>query len=485
MTWDTRPAWQNGRVEQTTVHETVSKLWAEEVLPSLSGLVRIPALSQAFDPDWAANGHLAAAVEHVRGWIAERGLPGAELEVVRLEDRAPVLLVDVPATPGAEDRGTVLLYGHLDKQPPVGGWSEGLGPWNPVVRGEKLYGRGAADDGYAGYAATTALEAVHAGGGAHARAVVLLETGEESGSPDLPAYLDHLAARLGDVSLVVCLDSGGNDYERLWLTTSLRGLAHLNVTVQVLESAQHSGLASGIVPSSFRVLRQLLDRLEDSATGEIKLAELNVEIPPNRLAEAAATAESAPGAMKTAFPLVDGMRPVSDDETELLLNNSWRPTLSVIGASGFPEPADAGNVLRDATTLALSFRLPPTADSAAALSAIERALTTDVPYGAKVTLSGVEHAGGWNAPEPSPWLSEALEKVSDQVFGAPWRGSGLGGSIPFMGLLAEKYPRAQFVVTGALGPDSNAHVPDEWLHLGQAQRVTEAIAHMLDAHARG
>ncbi|MTD58333.1 M20/M25/M40 family metallo-hydrolase [Amycolatopsis pithecellobii] len=472
-------------VEQTNVRETVARLWETDVLPSLSELVRIPALSQAFDPDWAANGHLASAVGHVRGWVAGRRLPGATLDVVSVEGRSPALLIDVPATPGAEDRGTVLLYGHLDKQPPVGGWSEGLGPWQPVVRGEKLFGRGAADDGYAGYAATTALEAVHAAGGSHARSVILLETGEESGSPDLPVYLEHLSARLGEVSLVICLDSGGNDYERLWLTTSLRGLAQVHVTVRVLESAQHSGLASGVVPSSFRVLRQLLDRIEDAETGAIKLAELNVEIPANRLAEVQATAAVAPGTMRTAFPLVAGMRPVSDDEVELMLNNSWRPTLSVTGAAGFPEPANAGNVLRDSTTLALSLRLPPTADSAAALKAVGEALTTDVPYGARVELAGVEHAGGWNAPDAAPWLAAVLEKVSTEVFGAPWRSVGLGGSIPFMGLLAEKYPRAQFLVTGALGPDSNAHVPDEWLHLGQARRITETVAHTLDAHARG
>lgn len=486
MTCDTvARRWQNDRVEQTTVRETVSNLWETDVLPSLSELVRIPALSPAFDADWALNGHLAAAVEHVRGWIAGRRLPGATLDVVRLDGRSPVLLVDVPATPGAEDRGTVLLYGHLDKQPPVGGWSEGLGPWQPVVRDGKLFGRGSADDGYAGYAATAALEAVHAAGGQHARSVVLLETGEESGSPDLPAYLEHLSARLGEVSLVICLDSGGNDYERLWLTTSLRGLVQVHVTVRVLRSAQHSGLASGIVPSSFRVLRQLLDRIEDAETGEIKLAELNVRIPENRLAEARATAEVAPGAIKGAFPLIEGMRPVAEDDLELILNNGWRPTLSVIGAAGFPEPANAGNVLRDSTTLALSFRLPPTADSAAALNAVEKALTTDVPYGAHVELAGVEHATGWNAPDAAPWLAAVLDEVSDDVFGAPWRSVGLGGSIPFMGLLAENYPQAQFLVTGALGPDSNAHVPDEWLHLGQARRVTEAVARTLDAHARG
>ncbi|SDX27514.1 Acetylornithine deacetylase/Succinyl-diaminopimelate desuccinylase [Amycolatopsis xylanica] len=472
-------------MEQKTVRETVLTNWTDAVLPSLSGLVEIPALSPAFDASWQASGKLMAAIEHVREWITSRNLPGAKLDIIQLGERTPVLIVDVPATPGAEDKGTVLLYGHLDKQPPVGGWSEGLDPWKPVIRDGRLYGRGAVDDGYSGYAATTALEAVHAGGGAHARSVILLETAEESGSPDLPAYMEHLSERLGNVSLVVCLDAGGSDYDRLWLTTALRGMLHLSVTVRVLDSAQHSGMASGVVPSSFRILRQLLDRIEDSATGEIKLGELSVEIPANRLAEAEGLVAIAPGRIKTIFPLVEGMRPVADDDLELILNNTWRPTLSVIGASGMPEPADAGNVLRDSTTLTLSFRLPPTADAQAAMTALKKVLTEDVPYGAKVTLEDVQAENGWNAPAEAPWLTKALEQVSADVFGQPHGSAGMGGSIPFMGLLGELYPEAQFLVTGACGPDSNIHVPDEWLNIEFAKQVTEAVAYLLDAHAQG
>lgn len=472
-------------VEHEAVRTYVRQTWDRDILPSLSELVKIPALSPAFDSGWAASGHLATAIGHVRKWMESRAIPGASVEVVQLDGRSPVLLLDVPATSGAEDVGTVLLYGHLDKQPPVGGWSDGLGPWTPVLRDGRLYGRGSADDGYAAYAAAAALEAVRAAGGGHARAVVLLETGEESGSPDLPDYLDHLSERLGDISFVVCLDSGGFDYERLWLTTSLRGLAQVQVTVRVLRTAQHSGLASGAVPSSFRVLRVLLDRIENAVTGQILLPELTVRIPENRVREAEATAAVAPGAVRGTFPLAEGVRPVSENEVDLLLNTSWRPTLSVIGADGFPLPADAGNVLRTSSTLALSFRLPPTADSAAASAAVARALTTDVPYDAQVELIGIEHADGWHAPAAAPWLADALDGVSDTVFGAPWRSIGLGGSIPFMGLLGELYPEAQFLVTGALGSDSNAHVPDEWLHLAQAARVTEAVAHMLDAHSKG
>ncbi|HEX2131199.1 MAG TPA: M20/M25/M40 family metallo-hydrolase [Actinophytocola sp.] len=476
-----------GPVDTALARSTVEQVWDDTILTSLSELVAIPALSPVFDEDWAGSGHLDAAVEHVRRWLVARGIEGATAEVLRLPGRTPVLLFDVPAGPSVRpDAGTVLLYGHLDKQPPVGGWSEGLGPWTPVLRDGRLYGRGAADDGYSGYAATAAIEAVRAAGGSHARCVVLLETSEESGSPDLPAYLAEYRDRFGEVSLVVCLDSGGQDYERLWLTTSLRGLVSTTVTVRVLESGQHSGMASGIVPSSFRVMRQLLDRVEDPRTGEILIPEMHGEIPPERRAEVEVLAATAPGAARAAFPLVAGMSPVADDEAELLLNNSWRPTLSVIGGAGLPLPAEAGNVLRPETTLTLSFRLPPTASPEAALEALRKTLTTDVPYGAQVTLSRAEQGPGWNMPETAPWLRAALDAASTATFeGRQWRPMLLGGSIPFMGTMAEAYPEAQFVVTGALASDSNPHVPDEWLNIAQAKRVTEAVALILAAHAEG
>jgi acetylornithine deacetylase/succinyl-diaminopimelate desuccinylase-like protein len=471
-------------LDSAAARKTVTQAWEGTVLSSLSELVAIPAVSQAFDPDWARHGELDRAIDHVRNWALSRGIPEVTAEIVVSEGASPCLLIDVPAsTPGAGLTNTVLLYGHLDKQPPVGGWAEGLGPWTPVVREGKLYGRGAADDGYAPYAALTAIEAVRAAGGTHARCVVLLETGEESGSPDLPAYLEQLRSRLGAVSLVVCLDSGANDYERLWLTTSLRGLAQVHVTAKVLEGGQHSGIASGVVPSSFRVLRELLDRLEDAKTGELRLPELHVEISEELLAEIRSGVQAAPGALKH-FPFTPGVRTVSDDDLELTLNNTWRPTLSITGAAGLPEPDSAGNVLRPFTTLVLSFRLPPTADSAKALAAIRRALTTEVPYGAQIELGHVEAADGWQAPPLAQWLTSALDEASATAFGgAPWRTLGLGGSIPFMGLLQEMYPSAQFIATGVLGLDSNAHVPDESINLAYAAKLTEALAVVLDAHA--
>jgi acetylornithine deacetylase/succinyl-diaminopimelate desuccinylase-like protein len=471
-------------MNETTVRDTIARTWADDVIPSLSGLVAIPALSPAFDASWQTSGQLRAAVDHVASWAGSRDL-GARLEVVEIDGRSPLLLVDVPASGGGDGQGTVLLYGHLDKQPALGAWSEGLAPWRPVLRDGRLYGRGAADDGYSGYAAVTALEAVRAAGGSHSRGVILLETGEESGSPDLPAYLEHLADRLGRVSLVVCLDAGGGpDYKRLWLTSSLRGMVMATVTVRVLEAGVHSGIASGIVPSSFRIMRQLLDRLEDSATGEIKLPEMNVPIPAQRRADAAAFAALDPEAVGRGIRFVPGMSAASPDLAELILNNTWRPTLSVLGADGLPESKLAPAVLRPATSLRLSFRTPPTADVAAARAALEKALTTDVPYGAQVDIADWVTLSGWSAPAPSPWLSTALDELTGPVFSEPYRQLGIGGGIPFMEMLGRRYPDADFVSTGALGKDSNMHVPDEWLNIEYAEQVTAAVARILDAHAR-
>jgi acetylornithine deacetylase/succinyl-diaminopimelate desuccinylase-like protein len=471
-------------MQHSTIRDAVHRMWTADVLPSLSELIAIPALSPAFDSAWQAGGQLDAVVEHVHRWLVRRDLPGARVDVIRLPGRTPLLLVDLPPTPGVTRSDAVLFYGHLDKQPAQGEWSAGLGPWSPVVRGGRLYGRGAADDGYAGYAAITAVEAARAAGGVHSRCLLLLDTSEESGSPDLPYYLDCLRDRLGEVSLVVCLDSSADDYDRLWVTTSLRGAVSINVTVRVLTMGQHSGSASGVVPSPFRIMRQLLDRLEDPVTGSTRLPELRVPVPPERMAELVSAAQAVPGRLSSAFRLLPGVRPVSDDDAELALNNAWRATLSVIGAAGLPEPAHAANVLHPATSLMLSLRLPPTADPGQAVRAVTAALTADVPYGAHVELDRIATAAGWVAPETSPWLRAALDEAGRQVFDTSWQTTGLGVSIPFMNLLAQAYPEAQFVVTGAAGADSNAHVPDESLHLGYAQRVVAALAYLLDAHAR-
>ena len=468
-------------IDITKARKSIDQCWGDEVVPALVEYIRIPNKSPFFDPDWAVHGHMDQAVQLFERW-ARAKLPlfaGASLEVVRLPGRTPVILIEVP---GAQDE-TVLLYGHLDKQPEMAGWADGYGPWQPRLDGDRLYGRGGADDGYAMFGALSALAALHEQSVPHARCVVLIEACEESGSYDLPFYVDHLADRIGDPSLVICLDSGCGNYDQLWLTTSLRGLASGTLTVRVLEEGVHSGDASGVVPSSFRILRQLLSRLEDEMTGEIRPEELYAQIPPERVAQARRATAALGDAVYTKFPFPPGMSPTGDDLTELVLNRTWRPQLAVTGIDGLPTPVNAGNVLLPFTAAKLSLRLPPTVDAAKASDVLRAALAKNPPYGARVEFDSESSAAGWDAPALSPWLEHSLARSSELAFGAPPAYMGEGGSIPFMAMLGEKFPKARFVVTGVLGPHSNAHGPNEFLHLATARRITLVIAQILADHA--
>ena len=463
------------------------RTWDDDIQPALVDYIRVPAVSVAFDPDWEAHGHLDAVVEAAADWARQRPIAGLAVEVVRLPGRTPVLWFEVPATdPATDPDDTVLLYGHLDKQPPMTGWREGLGPWEPVVVDDRLYGRGGADDGYAAFASIAAIEAVQAGGGAHARCVGLIECSEESSSPDLPAYVEHLAPRIGTPSLVVCLDSFCGDYERLWTTTSLRGLLDVTLEVEVLTEGIHSGASSGVVPDTFRIARRLLDRIEDPDTGRILVDELWTEIPPGRVREMAAVADDLGAALSSSYPFVEGAGPAVPPSrpADQISARTWEPTLTVIGADGIPAVVDAGNVLRPSTTLALSFRLPPTVDAATAGRAVVAALSADPPYGARVTATAHGAESGWDAPATATWLADAMEAASEAAFGQPARALGEGGSIPFMGMLGARYPAAQFMLTGVLGPHSNAHGPNEFLHLPTGRKVTAAVALVIDAHQR-
>lgn len=468
----------------------VAELWTKEIVPALTDFIRIPNVSVAFDPGWAEAGHMARAVDLVAGWLRARPIEGATVEVQEIPGRTPVVLVDVPAYGVPQGRQVklpspaVLLYGHLDKQPPLAEWRTGLGPWEPVRDGERLYGRGGADDGYAAFAALSAIEAVRAAGGAHRRCLVLIEASEESGSPDLPAHLELVGDRLAGTDLVIALDSWCWSYDRLWVTTSLRGLLGVELTVEVLTEGVHSGMAGGVVPSSFRVLRRLLDRVEDSATGRILVDALHVDIPEDRLRQLADVAGDI-GDLTATYPWAPGVEPLGTTTADRLRARTWEPALEVIAAEGLPSLQNGGNVLRPKTTAGLSFRLPPSCDAATAARAVEAALTAEpLPHGAVVTAQATTAEGGWAAPPLAPWLDAALAGASQAAFGADPRYVGEGGTIPFMGMLGRSLPEAQFVITGVLGPGSNAHGPNEFLHIPTAEKVTEAVAHLLDAHSR-
>ena len=460
----------------------VDKKWEDEIVPQLIEYIAIPNKSPMFDKDWKEHGYMDQAVKLMSDWANSQTIPGMKLEVVQLEGRTPLIFIEIPAASGGSDEDPVLLYGHLDKQPEMTGWDDDLGPWKPVLKGDKLYGRGGADDGYAIYGSLTSIMALQEQGLPHNRCVILIEACEESGSYDLPAYVDHLAEKIGQPSLVVCLDSGCGNYDQLWCTTSLRGLTGGNFTVKVLEEGVHSGDASGVVPSSFRILRTLLSRIEDENTGKVLLDELHAEIPSERVAQAKEAAKVLDTAVFDKFPMVDGLKPMNDDLTELVLNRTWRPALSITGIDGMPPLESAGNVLRPHTSVKLSMRLPPTADGATAGEAMKNALLKDPPYGAQVSLDLEKASTGWNAPAQSPWLTEAIDASSQAFYEKPAMYMGEGGSIPFMGMLGEKFPGAQFMITGVLGPHSNAHGPNEFLHIPMGKRVTACVAFVLTKH---
>ncbi len=481
-------------MDLSEVARILDRKWQDDLLPRLVEYVKVPAKSPAFDPSWASHGELAEVVARAHAWCRAQEIRGLQLEIVAIEGRTPCLYFEVPATGGLSNDASVLFYGHLDKQPQMEGWRADLGPYQPVVEGGRLYGRGSADDGYAVYTALSVIQALDAQGIARPRCVGLIETCEESGSPDLPAYLELLAPRFGDVLLVAGLDSGCGNYDQLWVTTSLRGLIGGTLTVEMLTEGVHSGNASGIVPSTFRIARRLLNRLDDPDTGKLLLPDFAADIPAERLAQAQRAGTILGDAVWRQFPWVgcdhapDGQStaqlhamPTTTDPVEGILNRTWRGALSVTGAEHLPSIANAGNVLRPKTSLKLSLRLPPTVDGEAAAAVMKRVLEQDPPYDARVRFEMDAAASGWNAPATAPWLASAVDSASRQAFGREAAWMGEGGTIPFMNMLGVRFPKAQFLITGVLGPGSNAHGPNEFLDLGYARKLSLAVASVVAA----
>lgn len=457
------------------LYDFVCHQWKDEILPSLCDYIKIPNKSPHFDAKWEEHGLMEQAVEHIADWCKAHAPKGMQLEVMRLEGRTPLIFMEVP---GQIDE-TVLLYGHLDKQPEMCGWHEDLHPWKPVLKEGRLYGRGAADDGYSAYSSLIAIKALEEQGLPFPRCVLIIEACEESGSYDLPYYIELLKERIAKPKLIICLDSGAGNYEQLWMTTSLRGNVAGELSVELIREGVHSGSASGIVADSFRVARQLISRLEDEATGEIKLPQLYCEIPEERKKQAYFCAEALGDHVYDEFPWHKRVEPVLEDKQQLILNRTWRPALTVTGADGFPPMANAGNVMRPQTVFKLSMRLPPLVNPKIAASVIQETLTKKPPYKAKVSFTVGDGSPGWNSPKLSAWLEEAAEAASKTYYGKSAAYMGEGGTIPFMGMLSEKFPEAQFMITGVLGPHSNAHGPNEFLHLDMVEKLTACVAYVL------
>jgi acetylornithine deacetylase/succinyl-diaminopimelate desuccinylase-like protein len=466
-------------INNNNLQSFIDERWHGSILRTLIDYVKIPNKSPLFAPDWEAQGHMQRAVELLANWCRQQAVSGARVSVQQLPRRTPVLLVEIPG----ELPGCVLLYGHLDKQPEFSGWAPGLSPWEPVIRDGRLYGRGGADDGYAVFSSLTAIAALKAQGVPLARCVILIEACEESGSVDLPAHLQALGSRLGEPSLVICLDAECGNYDQLWCTTSLRGNLSGTLRVRMLREGVHSGMGTGIAATPFRITQQLLERLEDPLNGDLRIDALRADIPADRLRQARAAAAVLGDEVAGKIPFVAGARALSNDPVELLLGSSWRGTLAVTGAEGLPPIESAGNVLLPEIALKLSLRLPPTTHAAGACAAVKMELERDPPYGAEVRFEAATATAGWNAPSFAPWLEQSMQRSSQRCFGRQAVHLGCGGSIPFMGMLGEQFPQTQFLITGVLGPQSNAHGPNEFLHLDYARRLTAVVADVLADHA--
>ena len=459
------------------LQDSLNQFWDNEITPSLIEYIKVPNKSPAFDPDWEKSGHIDKVLKLAVDWADKHRPEESTLHVKKLPGRTPLILLEIPG----EREGNILMYGHLDKQPEMEGWEEGLGPWTPIMRDEKLYGRGGADDGYALFASIGVVKSLKEQHIKLPRIVILIEFCEESGSPDLPYYIDEHKNIIGEVDLVVCLDSGAGNYEQFWSTVSLRGMIACELRADVLTEGVHSGSASGLVPSSFRVLKQLISRIEDEATGKIKIAELHSKIPLHRIKEIEKMVVALNGSPE-AFPWHQDMMPSTEEPIEGMMRRTWKPSLSIVGVDGLPSMKDGGNVLRPFTALKLSFRLPPDIDCHLAMDSVNKILTEDPPYSASISIDWEEPANGWDAPELAPWLENAIQKASETFYGRPALSMGEGGTIPFMAMLGKKFPEAQFVITGVLGPESNAHGPNEFLHIPFAKKLSASIGFILNQY---
>jgi len=461
------------------IRSFINRTWDTSIVPTLCEYIKIPNKSPMFDPDWQEHGYMQSAIELLNTWCENSGLQNLTHRIVKIEGRTPLLLCEIPAnTEKPGDTPTVLLYGHYDKQPEFSGWRDGLEPWKPVIQDGRLYGRGGADDGYALFGSLTAIQSLQNANLPHPRCVILIEGCEESGSYDLPYYVELLSEEIGTPELVICLDAECANYDQLWITTSLRGTIAGTLKVRVLNEGVHSGSASGIVPSSFRVARHLLERLENSNTG-LMHEELYVPVPARVKEQTRAMARSLGKQIYERFPWSNNTGPMNETPFAMIINNTWEPTLSVTGFSGAPEVGDAGNTLRPETELKLSVRLPPTLDAQAATTLVKNLLESDPPYQADVEFYVENAQSGWAGPEIEEQLAGYFEQASQNNFDAPVQYMPMGGTIPFMKMLGESFPGVQFMVTGVLGPASNAHGPNEFLHIETGKRLTACVADVL------
>lgn len=461
------------------IYKQIDHLWNSSVEEALKQYIRLPALSPDFDSRWEENGVLYDSLVQAKAWAEKQGIAGLHCEIIRHEGFTPCLFVEIEAKSRKPFKGSVFLYGHLDKQPENHGWDADKGPWEPVVKNGRLYGRGSVDDGYAFYTSMAAIKALQTLGLEHPRCVGLFETCEESASRHYEEYLNDCTEKLGEIGLVVALDSCSGDYDRLWVTDTLRGMIGGAIEVRTLTAGVHSGEASGIVPGSFMILRNLLDRIEDSRTGEIIPKAFQTNIPPEAREQTREVAEIEGDLIWKAYPWHGSTEPLTKDPYEGLLNRNWRPELTVTGIDGIPSVANGGNVMRPYTRAKIGLRLPPDVNAEKASEEFGKIVTENPPFNADVRFEPVVASDGWVAPKRADWLKQAFLESSQTLWGAAPGFLGMGGSIPLLNVFTGRWPKAQYMVAGALGPGSNAHGPNESLHIDYCKKLISSVAYVI------
>eukprot|EP01084_Bolivina_argentea_P238309 400373_1 len=460
--------------------------WNNDMENTLSEFIKVPNQSPDFDPEWNTNGLQEEALGILVNWVNAQNVIGLQVEVIKDENRTPLIFVQVDANDASLQDTTVLMYGHFDKQPPLTDqWDPGLGPYTPVVKDGKLYGRAGADDGYSIMAAITSIKVAQEQNEPHPRCIIMIEGGEESGSPDMVYYLNKLLDRIGTPKIVMALDASAQDWDQLWMTVSLRGIVGLNLRCQLLSEGIHSG-NSGLVRDSFHVLRLILSRIDNAETGEM-LTELQVDIPETHINYAKEGANILGDKVWTKIPFFNDeglpqIPQVIDYPSllyELILENTWRPQLAIIGMDGMPN-LSGGNVLRAFTTAKLSIRTAPSMDVNIAADIIQQECERKpTPWGANVIADITTVSKGFVTPEFEQWLVDSMQKASIEYFGKSAQFNGEGGTLPFMADLKEIFPQAQFIITGILGPNSNAHGPNEFLNIDFTKKIMASVAHIL------
>lgn len=430
-----------------------------QVVADLEGLVRIPSVSNANFDQSRVRQSADEVVRLLRGVgvdAAVRTAPGP--------DGAPGRPAVLGGLAGEEGRPVVLLYAHHDVQPegPRELWDQ-ADPYEPVIRGERMFGRGTGDD-KAGLAAHLgALRAL--GDDLRVGVRCFFEGEEEVGSPSFANFLRENHAELA-ADVIIVLDSGNWQAGVPAITTSLRGLVEAQVELRVLDHALHSGMYGGPILDPVILMARLLATLHDE-NGDVAVAGL--------IQRDAAPVHYPPEQFRADSGVLDGVALAGTGPIPARL---WtRPAIGVVGIDA-TSIAERSNTIPPACRAALSLRVPPGQEPAEAWEALRRHLESHAPFGAQMTLTLGELGPGFLAAEESPAMALGHWALST-AWGVPSVETGVGGSIPFIADLSREFPEADVLVTAVLDPDSRAHSENESVYLPDLRNAVLAEALML------